>query len=68
VPQFDKPQGARVGTDRYVFTGLSSQNVRGDIVATFPGGTVHARGVYGRGPGQSCRLSGALASTREQRV
>jgi hypothetical protein len=45
VRQFDKPKGARVGTSSFVTTALSSQRVRFDSVARFPGGTVHAHGV-----------------------
>ena len=33
-----------MGTFRIVTVALSSQTVREDIVARFPGGTVHARG------------------------
>jgi hypothetical protein len=42
VRQFDKPKGADVGTDRYVFTAVAWQTVRVDFVASFPRGTVHA--------------------------
>ena len=45
VRQFGKPKGARVGTSSFVIITLSSQRVRDDAVARFPGGTVHARGV-----------------------
>jgi hypothetical protein len=45
VRQFDKPKGARAGTSSFVNTALSSQRLRVDAVATFPGGTVHAHGV-----------------------
>ena len=44
VRQFDKPKGARVGTDSFVITAVSLQTVRADFVARFPGGTVHAHG------------------------
>ena len=44
VPQFGKPKGWNVGTFSDVSIALSSQTVREDIVARFPGGTVHARG------------------------
>jgi hypothetical protein len=44
VPQFNKPNGASVGTDRYVFTAVALEEVRVDFVARFPGGTVHAHG------------------------
>jgi hypothetical protein len=44
VRQFDKPKGANVGTDRYVFIAVAWQKVRVDFVARFPGGTVHAHG------------------------
>ena len=44
VRQFNKPNGASVGTDRYVFTAVAWQKVRVDFVARFPGGTVHAHG------------------------
>jgi hypothetical protein len=42
--QFDRPEGAVVGIDRYVFTAVAWQKVTVDFVATFPGGTVHAHG------------------------
>ena len=44
VRQFNKPNGASVGTDRYVFTAVAWQKVSVDFVARFPGGTVHAHG------------------------
>jgi hypothetical protein len=44
VRQFNKPKGARVGTDRYVITTVAWQKVTVDFVARFPGGTVHAHG------------------------
>ena len=44
VPQFGKAKGWNVGTFSAVTVALSSQTVREDIVARFPGGTVHARG------------------------
>jgi hypothetical protein len=44
VRQFNKPQGAKVGTDRYVITALAWQKIRVDFVTRFPGGTVHAHG------------------------
>ena len=44
VRQFNKPQGAVVGSDRYVITAVASQKIRVDFVTTFPGGTLHARG------------------------
>ena len=50
VRQFGKPKGARVGTSRGVLTALSSQMAKADAVASFPGGTVHARGVGRIGP------------------
>ena len=45
VRQFDKPKGAKVGTDRYVITAVALQRIRVDFVTRFPGGTVHAHGV-----------------------
>ena len=42
-PQFDRPTGASVGTDRYVFTAVAWQTVKVDFVAMLPGGTLHAR-------------------------
>jgi hypothetical protein len=44
VPQFDKPKGANVGTDRYVITAVAWEKIRVDFVTRFPGGTVHAHG------------------------
>jgi hypothetical protein len=44
VPQFNKPKGASVGTDRYVRTAVAWQKITFDLVARFPGGTVHAHG------------------------
>jgi len=44
VRQFDKPKGAKVGSDRYVITAVALQKVRVDFVTRFPGGTVHAHG------------------------
>ena len=40
--QFDKPKGARVGSDRYVEITLAQQTASVDFVTTFPGGTLHA--------------------------
>jgi hypothetical protein len=45
VPQFGKPKGARIGTDRFVETALSPQRIVFDGVSRLPGGTVHARGI-----------------------
>jgi hypothetical protein len=42
--QFDRPIGADVGTDRYVITAVAWERITLDLVATFPGGTVHAHG------------------------
>ena len=44
VRQFNKPEGAAVGTDRYVITTVARQTITLDLVARFPGGTVHAHG------------------------
>jgi hypothetical protein len=44
VRQFNKPKGAKVGTDRYVIIALAWQKVRVDFVTRFPGGTLHAHG------------------------
>jgi hypothetical protein len=44
VPQFNKPKGANVGTDRYVITTVAWQKITFDLVARLPGGTVHAHG------------------------
>ena len=44
VRQFNKPEGAVVGTDRYVIVAVALQMVRVDFVTTFPGGTVHLHG------------------------
>ena len=49
LPQFDKPKGAIVGTDRYLIVGTALQTVRADFVTRFPGGTVHAHGEGKRG-------------------
>jgi len=45
VRQFGKPRGARIGTDHFVETALSPQEIMFDGVSRLPGGTVHARGV-----------------------
>jgi hypothetical protein len=68
VRQFNKPNGASVGTDRYVFTAVAWQKVRVDFVARFPEARCMptARARSDRSP--SCRSSGARASTREQLV
>jgi hypothetical protein len=50
VRQFGKPKGARVGTSHGVVTALSSQTASSDAVASFPGGTIHARGAGAIGP------------------
>ena len=42
LPQFDRPEGAVVGTDRYVKIAVASQTISFDFVASLPGGTVHA--------------------------
>jgi hypothetical protein len=42
--QFDKPIGAKVGSDRYVITGVKDNWVRADFVTRLPGGSVHAHG------------------------
>lgn len=47
VRQFGKAKGARVGTSSVIFTALSSLRIRANVIAKFPGGTVHARGVGG---------------------
>ena len=47
--QFNKPIGARVGTDRYVEITLAQQRATVDFVTTFPGGTLHAHGEGKRG-------------------
>jgi len=52
VRQFNKPKGANVGTDRYVFLAVAYQKVRADFVARFPGGTVHAHGEGKPGSGK----------------
>ena len=44
VRQFNKPKGAKVGTDRYVMFAVAYQKVRVDFVVRFPGGTVHLHG------------------------
>ena len=44
VRQFDKPNGATVGTDRYVIAAVAWQKIRVDFVTRFPGGTVHLHG------------------------
>jgi hypothetical protein len=49
VRQFDEPEGAGVGTDRYVITSVAWQEITFDLVATFPGGTVHAHGAGKKG-------------------
>ena len=50
VAQFGKPKGARVGTSSFTDIALSSQMVREDGVARFPGGTIQVRGVAPIGP------------------
>jgi hypothetical protein len=50
--QFDKPQGAIVGSDRYVITAVAYEKVRVDFVTRFPGGTVHAHGEGRPGSGK----------------
>lgn len=67
VRQFNKPNGANVGTDRYVILAVAYQKVRADFVAKFPGGTVHAHGEESLDRGR-CRSSRARASTRERLV
>jgi len=52
VRQFNKPKGANVGTDRYVILAVAHQKVRGDFIARFPGGTVHAHGEGKPGSGK----------------
>jgi hypothetical protein len=45
VPQFGKPKGARVGTDRFVQVWLTPKRLSIDVVGRLPGGTLHAYGV-----------------------
>jgi hypothetical protein len=52
VRQFNKPIGANVGSDRYVFLAVAYERVRADFVARFPGGTVHAHGEGKPGSGR----------------
>ena len=42
--QFGRPEGAKVGSDRYVIIAVAWEKVRVDFVTSFPGGTVHAHG------------------------
>jgi hypothetical protein len=58
VPQFGKPNGARVGTDRYVIVAVAYQEVRVDFVTTFPGGTVHLHGEGTPGTGKAPIVGG----------
>jgi hypothetical protein len=58
VRQFDKPEGASVGSDRYVITAVAFEKVRADFIARFPGGTVHAHGVGKPGTGKVPILGG----------
>ena len=44
VPQFGKPEGARVGTDRFVQVWLTPKRLSIDVVGRLPGGTLHAHG------------------------
>jgi hypothetical protein len=44
VRQFNEPEGANVGSDRYMIIAVAWQKVRADFVTRFPGGTVHAHG------------------------
>jgi hypothetical protein len=52
VRQFNKPKGAKVGTDRYVIFAVAYQKVRVDFVTRFPGGTVHLHGEGKPGSGK----------------
>jgi hypothetical protein len=45
VPQFGKPKGARVGTDRFVEVWLTPKKLSIDAVGRLPGGTLHVHGV-----------------------
>jgi hypothetical protein len=51
-PQFSKPIGANVGSDRYVLIALRKEWVRADFFTKLPGGTVHAHGVGKPGTGK----------------
>lgn len=62
VPQFGKPNGARVGTSSFEDIALSSQMVREDGVARLPGGTVHVRGVAPIGPTVKIPVVGGTGS------
>jgi hypothetical protein len=52
VRQFNKPIGAKVGSDRYVIVAVAYEKVRADFVTRFPGGAVHAHGVGKPGSGK----------------
>jgi hypothetical protein len=58
VRQFNKPKGAKVGTDRYVIFAVAYQKVRADFVARFPGGTVHLHGEGKPGSGKAPIVGG----------
>jgi hypothetical protein len=44
LPQFGKPREAVVGRDRYRLVFRTAALASIDLIATFPGGTIHARG------------------------
>jgi hypothetical protein len=58
VRQFNRPEGAEVGTDRYVIFAVAYEKVRVDFVARFPGGTVHLHGVGKPGSGKAPIVGG----------
>ena len=58
VRQFNKPKGAKVGTDRYVIFAVAYQKVRVDFLARFPGGTVHLHGEGNPGSGKAPIVGG----------
>ena len=68
VRQFNKPKGAKVGTDRYVIFAVAYQKVRVDFVVRFRRGTVHLHGARASPDRGRRRSSVAPASTRERLV
>ena len=68
VPQFGKSKGARVGTSSFVITAVASQTLRTDGIAKFPEAPCISTAWASSTRPRRSRLSGALASTREQRA
>jgi hypothetical protein len=64
VRQFNKPNGAIVGGDRYVIIAVGWQKVRVEFVTRFPRGTVHAHGVGKAGVKPEVPIVGGTGSMR----